>query len=233
MAFVVVVGLQRVTKRSVAVGSAVVLCLMALLPTGTTIAGWLTNTEALSQLVGRTSGDDYLRTHFLATPRTYEALRAGLEEAVEPGSGPVLMLFEARGFGLGRRVIEDPFRTNWLLLSPLVPPDGCLTDPGFSYVLVNAGVMRWYSERGVDVTAYGLDSFDRYRRRCLEPVWRGSGYLLFKRMGSKSDDSAETAEADPAGRSLPRSLMPPAKVHGRFEVMRDSDRGGERNPRGR
>lgn len=108
-----------------------------------------------------------------------------MEEALRARPGPpgdrVLMLFEARGFGFGTSVVEDPYRTNWMFLSRLLPPNGCLERPGFDEVLLNTGALGWYVRRGVAVKAWNLDELPGYERRCLVPLERGPGFILFRR----------------------------------------------------
>lgn len=197
VAYLFTTGLDRLVGASLSRAVALVVSILALLPTGMTVVGWLRGTEALSNLIGRSSNREYVEHHLLATVRSYGLMKDALRRAI-PGDGDtVLMMFDGRGYDLGPPVIQDPRLTNWLYLSELVPPDGCLGHPGFSYVLVNTGALGWYERRGVSVAAYRLDAFDRYRKRCLSPIWRGPGYLLFQRNADIPGGSAATRADDP------------------------------------
>lgn len=197
VAYTLVRLFDRLTSPRLAAGLCAAVAALTLLPTATTVAGWLRGTEALPHLVGRASGREYVDTHLLATVRAYGRMRQALEEETTPAAGRVLMLWEGRGFGLGDAVLEDPFRHNWRRLSRLVPADGCLEDPGFTYVLINTGALGWYERRGVVTKAWGLDALRAYSRRCLTPLWHGAGYILLRRTAAGGPGPASGPAASP------------------------------------
>lgn len=204
VAFTIVAGLDRIFggasggSRSLATGLAVAVTLLSLLPTGTTALGWLRNTRALGYLLGRTSEREYVDTHLLATVRAYGHMREALRHEVGEHGGTVLMLFEFRGYGLGPPVLEDRGLDNWRLLAPLVPADGCLRDPGFSYLLLNTGTLDWFRSRSPGGSKWNLEDFVPYSRRCLEPVWAGFRYVLFRRKAADSASRDRESEAHTA-----------------------------------
>lgn len=180
-AHLLVTGLERVVRPGLARGLGVAVVLLALLPTGMTVTGWLRSTEALPHLAGAVSRQSFVDHHLLATVRSYGGMEKALRARPDRQHDRVLMLFEARGFGFGSSVIEDPYRTNWMFLSRLVPPDDCLDHPGFDEVLLNTGALGWYVRRGVDAEAWNLETLPGYEHRCLVPIERGPGFILFRR----------------------------------------------------
>lgn|GEM_PF-910139 len=177
---------DRLPSPRVRVVSILAVASLALGPTIRTIAVWLSRTEAVSHFVGATSSRSYVATHLLPGARQYAHMHDLLEVNTRPRDGSVLMLFEARGFGLGREVIADPQNSNWPSLAPLVSGGSCLDDPPFRYVLFNILSLRYYGRSGADLGPLRLDDFASYRNRCLRVVAETGGFTLFERRDARS-----------------------------------------------
>jgi len=158
----------------------VALAALALLPSARTVYVWLQNTRALPQLIGATSAEAYMATHFDPGVRTLVPVVDFVNQQL-PEDSRILMLYEARGYHFQRPVIEDVRVTNWPLLDYGLAPDQCLEWAGISHVLVNAGAIRYYLRRGSDPEVIGWGSFVGFADRCLgDPIYQDPAFLVFR-----------------------------------------------------
>lgn len=194
IAYVLVRLADRIRDVRVRYASILGVALLSLFPTLRTITEWLGGTEALSHFVGASSSRSYVASHLLPGARQYGRLQDLLDTHTRPGAGAVLMLFEARGYGIGREVIADPQISNWPAVAPLVSGGACLRGAPFRYVLFNDASLRYYARSGIDLGPLRLDEFAAYRNRCLRLVAEGAGYDLFERRG---DASTSTGAGSP------------------------------------
>jgi hypothetical protein len=155
------------------------LVLVTIFPAVLTMTFWSYRTSALSHLVGTTSGNAYLRAHFLPEVRTHERLAEFTNRSARPDDR-ILMLFEARGLYLRPRVIEDTRVTNWALLASTLGRSQCLGKSGVTHVLANDGSARYYVGRGVPREVMRWDEFERFAGLCLTPIYADSGLTLFR-----------------------------------------------------
>lgn len=159
---------------------AIVLTVLAMVPTGIAAHRWMTARDALGHLIGSTSAEEYLRSHPDPGVTTYVDLVDRMDEIARPGER-ILLLFEARGFGFEAETLQDNLLVNWPLLDPLIG-DTCRVagqPPPFDYVVLNMGVLNYYRSRGLDPDLLGLERFARYARECLEVRYRNPGFFVF------------------------------------------------------
>ena len=104
----------------------------------------------------------------------------GILEGFVPREGRVLFLFEARGFGVDRDVLQDPHATNWPYLVALGAPERCLEGTGITHVLVDRAAVAYWSGRGVDLERLGESAFQQFEARCLELTVRSDRYFLYE-----------------------------------------------------
>jgi hypothetical protein len=97
-----------------------------------------------------------------------------------PGDATLLMLFEARGFPLQTKVIQDNRITNWPYLAGVLPEESCGDEVGADYLLLASAALNYYRLRGLDPEKLHWDRFEGFAERCLEPVFQVPGYVLFR-----------------------------------------------------
>jgi hypothetical protein len=154
----------------------VLLAIAALAPTWRVMRVWLTRTDALSHLVGRTSRKEYIATHLDPSIR---ALAPVIEFANTelPEQSKILMVFESRGLYFEPAVIQDGRVANWPLLAAILEPDRCL-ESRITHVLFSTGAISYYARLGVPPDALGWEAFRAFAERCLTPIYRGTSFVL-------------------------------------------------------
>ena len=107
-------------------------------------------------------------------PTVFNTLR------VVPEGGRILMLWEARGGAFPRETYVDVMLSNWSYVAQSPGFGDCLKGTGITHLLVGAGSVEYYVNRGADPRAFLLDRFANFRERCLGPnVTVGPGVELF------------------------------------------------------
>ncbi|MFC1791260.1 hypothetical protein ACFL0I_02190, partial [Gemmatimonadota bacterium] len=154
-------------------------CGLALFPTGRTMAVWNGRTAALRHAVGAASAHEYLLTHRDPGARAYFPVVRYLNRTLS-GENRILMLFEARGFPVEPQTLQDNKISNWPILAAVREGGGCLERAGFDHVLVALDTFRYYQTRGLENEGLRWDDFQSYREACLEEVWQSPGYVLFR-----------------------------------------------------
>ncbi len=94
-----------------------------------------------------------------------ESLAAFLNASTPPDAR-VLFLFEARAFGIKRRVIQDNVMDNWRLLRPAIASGSCLEEFGFTHVVLGRATLRYLVARGWPAEQSGLNEIDPFLARC-------------------------------------------------------------------
>jgi hypothetical protein len=143
---------------------------IALIPTAAAALVWGMGTYAAGHALGTRSESDYLST-------IYE-LETVLQKM--PSSGRVLFLFEARGYGTDREVLQDNAGSNWPLLVEVGANEQCLAGTGITHVLVNNAALNVYVSRGLDTTRLRWSSFGKFEKRCLEEIERTDNFWLYR-----------------------------------------------------
>lgn len=174
---------SRLPKRTLRVGVLAV-AIAALVPTGLALGDWLPGSVSLSQLSGSESRLSYLNR--MGVPGN--VLRAGLPDRGGNTRGSVdarvLMLFDARGYYSPVSVIQDNNATTWRLLVEAPGELSCLRETGVTHVLLGAGTLRYYFERGLEPERIRWDDFGQFRSRCLNEVFSVGGHVLYRIRGS-------------------------------------------------
>jgi hypothetical protein len=159
---------------------------LALLASGNGIAVKLGRTKALAHAAGVTARQDYLDGNADPEILSYVAGKRILNENVSEGAR-VLMLFEARGYEVKPQVLQDNITTNWPLLVPAIGESRCLESTGVTHVLLGTRAVEYLIGRGMDVNATHWDRFPAFAERCLEEIFEGEGYRLFRVIEAKLD----------------------------------------------
>jgi hypothetical protein len=146
-----------------------------LLPTFWTALVFWVATPTVGYGLGLRSGRDVLAANAGGLP----ALRTMMREDVPVGAR-VLMLNEARGFGLERDVIQDNTGEAWSALVASGMTDHCLRGVGATHILRPIGVTEFHEARGIDVDRLHWTSFESFARRCLKEVASSPSYQLFE-----------------------------------------------------
>jgi hypothetical protein len=156
----------------------VMLVLVTLMPSVATVYFWLAGTEALGNLSGRRSAEEYLLTHISPTVRSHARVTMAANALLSPNSN-VLMVYESRGLYFDARTIEDTRLTNWQSLAAALGPDRCLDTSGITHVLARPAVAKVYEQRGVPAEVLGRASFERFAQRCLTPLYSDGDATLY------------------------------------------------------
>lgn len=147
------------------------------LPAMFAIGFWMARSAALPHLVGVASPKEYLQT--LPADWILPEMIAEVPPRV-PEDGRLLLLFEPRGYYFGEDAVQDSQMNNWPLLA-LAPRDpGCLEESAFTHVLVNMVPLEYRLEHGFDPTDFEWPAFAEFSDRCLDPVYEGPGFTLFR-----------------------------------------------------
>jgi len=129
--------------------------------------------------VGAASAQEVWRRHPDGTSRELAPTVANVQRLVPAGS-KVLFLWEARGLAFERDVLVDVMLSNWTYVAQSPAAETCLKGTGITHLLVGAGSVEYYVNRGADPRAFMLDRFARFRDRCLGPnTTVGPGVELF------------------------------------------------------
>jgi hypothetical protein len=147
----------------------------------------LTRGQLLEHALGLTS-----RTAFLSTRTGAYADAVSFVNERLPKQSRVLMLFEARGYYFRVSVLQDNGIMNWALLSAKAAPPDCLRSAGITHVLLNRGALDYYARRGLDVAPLWLDSFERFAEHCLDQIYSGGGFTIFRVRGAVASEAAGT-----------------------------------------
>ncbi|MGW8268636.1 MAG: hypothetical protein ACWGSQ_19885, partial [Longimicrobiales bacterium] len=179
VSFVLVEGGRRYLPRRLAVGGVLALATVALGPSWRVAKEWVTNTEAVPHFLGRASSSDYWATHLDPAVQTFAPMVRFVNENV-PDTARVLLLFEARGFPLEPRVIQDNKITNWPYLVGVLPEGSCGEEVGADYLLLASAALNYYQQRGLDPGKLQWERFERFAESCLGPIIHIPGYVLFR-----------------------------------------------------
>lgn len=193
--YVVLHGSRRFLSADAARLLVLSLSVLSLLPTGKTVYHWMTERRALGYAIGTVSRDQYLARGFAF----YRAMTNAVNEEV-PADGKVLLLFEARGLYFKPAVLQDNLLTNWPFLAH-VGSRSCLAPVGVTHVLVSLLAVRYYTLRGTDPNLFDLNLFPKFAQRCLRPVHRQSGFILYS--VKRPADSPPRGAAWPSGTGEP------------------------------
>jgi hypothetical protein len=179
VSFVLLEAGSRYLPRRLAATLVLILATLALGPSWRAAKRWVTGTEAVPYLLGRASESDYWATHHDPGVRAYAPMVSFVNEHV-PDSARILLLFEARGFPLEPRVIQDNKITNWPYLAGVLPEGGCGEEVGADYILLASAALNYYQTRGLDPAMLQWERFEGFADRCLSPVFHVPGYVLFR-----------------------------------------------------
>ena len=111
--------------------------------------------------------------------RPLGALLPRLDTAV-PEDARLLLLYEARGFWLPGRPLEDNYGSAWARLDERLGAGGCVDATTADYVLVDWMAEGVWLERGVPASVLRPDRLRDFTRRCLRPVFEGEDYSLYR-----------------------------------------------------
>ncbi len=137
----------------------------------------------LRHAIGTASAEEVWFRHPDGTARGYAPAVANIRFRVPP-DGKLLMLWEARGFPLGREAITDVMLSNWSFLAQSPAVTDCLAGTGITHLLVGTGSVEYYVARGADARAFRLDELRAFRERCLTGHRViGPGFDLFEVRG--------------------------------------------------
>lgn len=179
VSFVLLEAGGRLLPRRFATVGVLVVATLALGPSWQTSRQWLTKTEAVPHFVGRASSSDYWATHLDPGVRTFAPMVRFVNDHV-PDTARVLLLFEARGFPLEPRVIQDNKITNWPYLVGVLPEGECGEEVGADYLLLASAALNYYQQRGLDPGKLRWERFERFAEACLGPIFHVPGYVLFR-----------------------------------------------------
>jgi 4-amino-4-deoxy-L-arabinose transferase-like glycosyltransferase len=166
--------LPRVPQRAL---RALVL-LVCLIPTVGSMYLWISGNHAVPNLLGVTSGEQYLATHASPVVRSHVRVSAEANRLLAPGD-TILMLFEGRGLYLNAPAIEDTKLTNWASLAAALGPTRCIERSGITHVLARPSAARYYELRGVPGSVLRLGDLERFAARCLTPLYSEPGVTLY------------------------------------------------------
>lgn len=175
------VVLETTSRAPARLGRILVIVLfgVALLPSAEAMAYWTFRGRAPEHAVGFASEREYLEGHFIfevvARSRMVQYVNREL-----PSDSRVLMLFEARGYGIEREVVQDNKGTNWPFLAGRLEDGMCLEAGGFSHVLANESALAYYQVGGLDLDIVHWPAFARFAERCLVEVHRVEGMILYE-----------------------------------------------------
>lgn len=129
--------------------------------------------------LGIASAQEVWRTHPDGTARELAPTVANVQRLTPPDAR-ILFLWEARGAAFERDVLVDVMLSNWSYVAQSPAAESCLRGTGITHLLVGAGSVEYYVNRGADQRAFMLDRFARFRERCLGPnTTVGPGVELF------------------------------------------------------
>lgn len=155
--------------------------LIALLPLSGAVRQRFLGGDAvlLRHALGIASAQEVWRRHPDGTARELSPTIANVQRLVPAGSR-ILFLWEARGAAFERDVLVDVMLSNWSYVAQSPAAETCLAGTGITHLLVGAGSVEYYVNRGADPRAFLLDRFARFRERCLGPnTTVGPGVELF------------------------------------------------------
>ena len=179
VAFILLEAGSRYVPRRRATLVVLVLATVALGPSWRAARRWVSDTEAVPYLLGRASGSDYWATHHDPGVRAFAPMVSFVNEHV-PDTARILLLFEARGFPMEPRVIQDNKITNWPYLVGVLPEGSCGEEVGADYLLLASAALNYYQVRGLDPEKLQWERFEGFAERCLGPVFHVPGYVLFR-----------------------------------------------------
>ena len=171
--------------RSLA-GRAVVVAVatVSLLLPAAAVVGLLGRGDQLAWDAGAISRERYLAGQM----RPLGALLPHLDAAI-PDNARLLLLYEARGFWLPGRPLEDNYGSAWARLDERLGAGGCVDARTADYVLVDWMAEGVWLDRGVPAPVLRPDRLRDFTRRCLRPVFEGEDYSLYR-----VPSEAETSE---------------------------------------
>lgn len=178
-ACILVRGCRRLFPPGAAIAVPIIVTALALIPSAGTVRLWIARTRSLSYLAGGTSAGEYMKSHIDPAVSWYGQVTEFINESVPP-EARMLMLFDARGYYIDRDVLQDNRLTNWPLLTPFLSDDPCLQRVGASHVILALGSLGFYVTRGLDREIMRLEELENLARRCLEPIYQGPGFVVFR-----------------------------------------------------
>lgn len=144
---------------------------LLMLPFAASVIIWTATQPAWRYLTGRLSASEYL------SDKANGDLRSYLNENTPVGS-QILMLFDARGFGISRSVIPD-YGVNWLRLAPAAS-ERCLEATDITYVVVNKELRGYLELKGLDLSTVRWQEFSSFADRCLHLIKDENKYEVYR-----------------------------------------------------
>lgn len=120
----------------------------------------------LRHALGQASAQEVWRRHPDGTARDFSPVIASVQRLV-PADGKLLLLWEARALPFERDALVDVMLSNWSYLAQSPAYDTCLAGTGITHLLVGAGSVEYYVNRGADPRSFMLDRFATFRERCF------------------------------------------------------------------
>jgi hypothetical protein len=167
-----VIALRLVPYRQLIQRSLVAI---ALIPTAVAALVWGMGTYAAGHVLGTRSESDYLSMFSEGSVHELHTLLHRM-----PSSGRVLFLFEARGYGTDREVLQDNAGSNWPFLVEARANEHCLAGTGITHVLVNSAALNLYLSRGLDTSRLRWSAFGEFEKHCLEQIGRTDNFWLYR-----------------------------------------------------
>lgn len=138
---------------------------------------FLGRSRAIPHAVGVASASEYVRTHW--NSGLYGLMLEQVNSRLEP-TDRLLMFFEARGFRMSPRVIQDNRSSNWFFLEPALRGNLCLDRAVATHALVATGAVGYYMRFGTRADLLKWGEMQSFARRCLVPIYQHGGFELFE-----------------------------------------------------
>jgi len=170
---------QRLKPQKISIIFAILMIAVSLALTARVISRYFDETKAVKHVFGLISSAEYIKKYKISGIRHLSVMMDYINKNL-PSDSIVLMLFESRSFYFRPQTIQDVSYTNWPFLSNVLIADECLQQVNVTHVLVNQGVLDYFTTRGSKFSPTSMEALQLFTDRCLLLIHESRKLRLYK-----------------------------------------------------
>ncbi len=170
---------QRLKPPKLATVVSLLLIIVSLALTARMAGHFFNRTKAFKHALGMASVLKYMQKYKIGSVHGFLLMQDYINQNL-PADSVVLMLFESRSFYFRPQTIQDIRHSSWPVLLNGLTGDKCLQRAGVTHVLLNHGVLEYFTKRGSKFSQTDLEALQRFTDRCLAFVYETRSHRLYK-----------------------------------------------------
>jgi hypothetical protein len=170
---------RRLKPQKMATVVSILLIIVSLALTARMTGHFFNRTKAFKHAIGLASSQKYMLKYKIGSVHNFLLMQDYINQNL-PTDSVVLMLFEARSFYFHAQTIQDIRHSSWPVLSKGMTDDKCLQRANVTHVLVNHGVLEYFTKRGSKFSPTDSAALQNFTDQCLELVFETRSHRLYE-----------------------------------------------------